>query len=234
MLKNFAYLKFVKKLIVFVFILFTTSLNAQYVGAYNDGSRRYETTRENLSLSISPLALLDVYSGSAYKAGISIRPYSSIRITADAGGYLMGMAQRMSLWRNLKGYHFRGTVGLLGGYMSEWSLGLEYQYKKQSFSYLDSVPDQPEFTSYVDKFVHVGNVFLACQVEIMPRIYVEIRGALGVRYRDIFNTRSDAVSESVYWRDSMNQGRITNKQSLMPNVSLAVRLNYILWLDSNY
>lgn len=182
-----------------------------------------------MSISVSPFALLDVYNGASYKAGLTYRPFSYVRFTADGGGYWPQLTKKLTLWNDMKGYNFRTSLGLFFGYLSEYSLGLEYQYKTQSFNYNDSVPSLPEFNAQVDKEVHVFNIYGAYDLWISNRIYLELRCGLGVRYRDIFNTRSDDVSSSVYWRDSMNQGRITTTKSIMPNLNFAVRLNYTFW-----
>jgi hypothetical protein len=216
-----------KAVLLVFFVIQSIAAQSQQTGAYYM-PRSEDLPRERLSLSISPLALVDTYSGSAYKAGITFCP-SIFRISADAGGYLPNLSQKISFWNDLKGYHFRTSVGLYPGRLNQWHFGFEYQYKKQSFNYDDSIPNMPEFNAEVRKFVHVGNIYMGYNAEITRSLYLEVRGGIGVRYRDIFNTRSDDVSNSVYWYDSMNQGRITNKQSLMPNLSLSVRLNYILW-----
>ena len=60
----------------------------QKMGAYDHGNPDYYYPAEIFSISASPLALVDFYNGSAYKAGISFRPSREYRITADGGGYL--------------------------------------------------------------------------------------------------------------------------------------------------
>lgn len=217
------------KTLVLFFFFFISILcfGQEKCQAYGNGSDE-ELSREILSLSISPLAVIDVYNGSSYKAGISIQPFRPLRFTADFGSYFLRLGKN-SLWFNVKGYNFRASAGINLGYLSPFSVGLEYQYKKEAFNYNDSLPNEPGFTAKVNKFVHVFNAYLSYKVELTSRIYLELRGNLGLRYRNIHNTHSAELTNSVYWWDSMNTGRLTNKQSFMPNLNFAVRLNYILY-----
>lgn len=217
-----------KTLLIFTGLL-PLLLFGQNQGAWDDGVREYNTPSERLSVAVSPLALLDVYSGSAYKAGISMRPFLWLRVTADAGGYLPAVTEVFTTFSNMKGYHFRGSIGWVD-YFNQFGLGLSYQYKKQDFNFTaTSVSDSLEYTGHVSKFAHCFNVTGNINLPISQRLFVEIRADLGVRYRDIFNTQSDLVDNSYDWQDSWFSERIKNKQAFMPNIAVAVRLNYTLW-----
>ena len=214
--------------ILFLFMALASFGTYSQRGAYNDGSRK-AIPSEILSISISPLSLLDMYNGSSYKAGLTIRPLRNVRLSADAGGYWKQFSNKLSFWQDLKGYNFRASAGIYLGQLSPISLGVEYSYKSQEFNYNDSVPDLPGFTAHVNKFVHVFNVYGSFEQYFTNRFYIELRAGIGLRYRDIYNTHSDALSESINWWDSMTRGRITTMKKSMPNLNFAIRLNYILW-----
>lgn len=219
-----------KTLVIFLFLFAHTVCHSQQAcAAYGNGDGEPAYFREVLSISVSPLALLDVYNGSSYKAGISIQPINALWFTADFGRYWSGFSSIMSPWDNVEGYNFRTSAGINWGTMSPFGIGLEYEYKKASFTYFDSLPDLPGFTASVNKFVHVFNIYGSYKVDLSQHFFLDLRVNLGVRYRDISNDHSDELNNSVFWWDSMNTGKLTNKQSLMPNLNFALRLNYVLW-----
>ena len=214
---------------LFALLLLTLNVSAQR-GAYDYRTRNYDQydTTERIAIGISPLALLDTYNGSSYKGGISIKPIKSLRITADLGTYSPQLIRKLSFWDYLKGYNFRTSVGYYFFMMGDLSLGLDYQYKKQNFNYTDTVPNQPSFAAHVDKFVHVFNIYGSYDIDLAVNLYLEIRLNLGIRYREITNDQSDQLDDSVIWYDSYS-GRITQGKNFIPNINLAVRLNYVLW-----
>jgi len=228
----FCYINLVKDLAFISCLLINISCFGQKASCevYDDGSDRYYAT-ERLSVSASPLALLDVYNGACYKAGFSFRPMNFLRVSADFGGYWPQLTEKIALWKGMKGFNFRTSAGLFLGSFTDLHLGLEYQYKTQDFNYNDSIPNMPAFNGQVNKYVHVFNVYGSYDLFLSNRFYIEFRGGLGIRYRDIYNTHSDVLGESVFWWDSMNQGRITTQKSIMPNLNFAIRLNYTFWMD---
>ncbi|GAB5418324.1 MAG: hypothetical protein Crog4KO_15720 [Crocinitomicaceae bacterium] len=202
------------------------------MGAYDDGTRAAYYPDEILSIAVSPLALIDSYNGSAYKLGFSLRPSRSLRLTADAGGYVPGLSSSVSDFDNLSGYHFRSSFGLTSASnASGHAFGLSYQYKRQDFTYEGkTVPSPIDYVGAVSKYAHSYNLYYARDLRLGLRFFLEFRAEAGVRYREIFNSHNDLVSDTEGWRDSWFSGRITNQKRLIPNFAITVRLNYSVWL----
>lgn len=218
------------KLVILTSFLFLSVVCLSQVGAYNDGSSRYDYRHnERFSLSASPLAIFDVYNGASYKGGITFNPLRRLRLTADIGAYWPTLTKVITTWEDMKGYNFRTSIGVDLSQDRSLIIGLGYQFKTQDFNYFDSVPNQPEFNALVNKKVHVFNVCASHVVPINDKFSLEARFALGVRYRETYNTQSATLENSVDWADSMTRGRITEGKSIIPNFQLMIRLNYTLW-----
>lgn len=208
------------------------TLHAQQTGAYDDGSNSY-FPNEVFSLSVSPLALVDIYNGSAYKAGISFRPVSRMRITADAGGYVPSITEAISDFNEMRGYHFRASIGIPSGHTKHgFGYGLAYQYKKQEFSFQNRTLSIPQdYTAFVNKYAHSYNAYISGDLHFGWRWYLELRLEAGIRYREINNSQNDLIEDTEDWNNSLFNGRIINTKGILPNVSVSVRMNFTPWLD---
>ncbi len=181
-----------------------------------------------ISVNISPLCMLDAYNGSAYRLGLQIKPLKFISLGADAGSYFDFLSEKVSVFYNMKGYHVRFRMAYYPKNIQNFSFGLEYQFKQQSFSYFDSTLTEPAFEAFVNKKVYGYALFAAYDYHFSNRFYVDFQFGTGFRYREIFNTRSDVVGNtSLAWPwDSMNTGRVKNGHNYIPNFTLAARFSY--------
>lgn len=216
---------------ILVLLILFASINisrSQNTGAYDDGSRDYYSPNEILSISASPLALIDTYNGSAYKLGVSFRPVYWMRLSADAGGYLKQFSNTITLFDGMSGYHFRSSIGIPSGALdNDIGFGLSYYYKRQAFSYEGrTVTDPMDYIGNVTKFAHSYNAYISGDVELSSRFYIELRAEVGVRYREITNSHSHLVRDTDGWVDSWFSGRIINQKRFIPNFNISVRLNY--------
>lgn len=220
---------------IFLFIILLISCYSftQRTAAYDDGSRDIYYPDEVLSVSVSPLALVDPYSGSAYKLGVTFRPIPKIRISADGGGYLPNFTQRITGFDNMNGYHFRTAIGVPSyATNSDIGYGVSYEYKRQDFTYNGRTLTNPtEYTGIVNKFAHSYNGFVSIDLCFGWRFYIELRAEIGLRYREITNSHSLLVEDTEGWAESRYSGRIMNQKQFMPNFGASIRLNYSLWLD---
>lgn len=217
-----------KALLLLLFILAGQFLFSQDTASV--AMRSFPYPSEAVSINVSPLCLADVYNGSAYRFGAQFRPLKRMAIGGEGGGYIEPFTRTFTPFFHIKGYHYRARLAYFPKKYRAWSFGVEYQFKHQEFSYSDSTETEPAFEANVSKKVYGYNVFAAYDHRFTRRLFLDIQLGLGLRYREIFNTRSDVVgntSTTFPW-DSMNTGRVTTGQNYLPNVTLAVRLCYVL------
>lgn len=217
------------KLIILSFILFLTTPFCKAQKSESD-LRIDSISTERFSLNASPLSVLDMYNGSAYRFGAQYRLFNQFSIGAEGGGYIEPLTQALSGFFDIKGFHWRGRISHSPVKLTNWCFGLEYQYKEQEFSYLDSTEAQNSFQAEVSKKVHCTNMFVAYDHHLTDRVFFDFQVGLGIRFRDVFNTQSDSVGEdsTLFPWDSMNNGRVKTGESFLPNFSLTMRIGYVL------
>lgn len=143
--------------------------------------------KPRLALQISPLALVDVYSGSNYKIGTTIRLTESFFFSADFGGYF----KNFTMFRNNKGFvsDFRIRYQFPDSYSG---ISINYFYKQQAFDYHDSFKSNPgvPITVHTQKYINCLNVnyehwfpFL-----INERAYFTLIVGAGIRFRNVIST----------------------------------------------
>lgn len=183
---------------------------------------------EIFSITIAPLALIDTYAGSSWRAGVRVRPTSMVVLSADYGTFFEGFSERFTLWRGLKGQNLRCQAMAYPFADKRYSVGLEYHYKDQNFFYHDSIPDEPKFIAHVDKRIQSLNAIGAFDHCLNDRLFLNFQLGVGIRHQNTVNSHSDTLSDSVEWWDSMSQIAIENADRLVPSFSAAIRLGYVL------
>jgi len=215
-----------------LFILVIITNEPLFCQEMNQPNQQYidTTSTGKISVNVSPLCLLDLYNGSTYRFGVQFRPMKRLSVGGDGGGYIESISKSLTPFFNISGYHYRIRLSYFPKNLSNFSFGLEYQYKQQKFSYLDSTETESEFKADVSKKVYCYNLFASYDHNFTDRFFIDFQLGLGLRYRDIYNTRSDVVGSTsiVFPWDSMNTGRVTTGQNLLPNITLAVRVGYSL------
>lgn len=182
-----------------------------------------------LAVSVGFLSMLDVYNGSSYRFGLQIRPINQIAFGGEMGGFANVFSKLITPFYKMKGYHYRLQLRFYPMRTNNLNIGIEFQYRYQRFSYLDSTAVLPTFEATVAKNTFAYNLFLGYDYQLSKRIFIGTQLSVGVRYRDILNTRSDVVEsgESLLWPwDSMTTGRVTSGQNFIPNFNLAIRMSF--------
>lgn len=221
--------------LVLIVILTATTFSSfgQQRGAYDDGTKVYYPY-ERFSISASPLALLQFYSGSAYKAGFSFRPDRKFRITADGGGFLRGMTSLLTPFDNMKGYHFRGTIGASEDFFpyTPIGFGVAYDHMRQNFNYNSRTKtDATDYTASVSKFSHLFNGYANLNLHFGWRFYVELRAEFGLGYYEVSNSHNELLNDSEGFESNWSRGRVEDRKEFNANIALNVRFNYSLWVD---
>ena len=176
--------------------------------------------------------MLDTYNGSSYRIGLQIRPINFVALSGEIGGFANGFSKLITPFYSIEGYQYRTQLKFYPKRKDQINCGLEFQYRDQKFSYLDSTAMLPSFEATVAKKTFAYNLFCGYDLYLTKRIFIGTQLSIGIRYRDIFNTRSDVIEsgESYMWPwDSMNTGRATTGQNFIPNFNIAARFSFALF-----
>lgn len=191
--------------------------------------KRYKT----LALSLSPCAMFDGYNGSAYKVGLSFKPFKNWRLSADGGSYLKGLSKTYAFLYDIKGLHLRTSVGYRSSKTGRFNYGFAYNYRVQSFLQNKIESGEILYTAEIDKKVHSINSFIGWDIYLgnSNSWYIEFRLEAGARSLHIRNSQNELIENPGFLVLRRFSRIHTNHSGVVPHAELAVRLNFLPWIN---
>uniref|UniRef100_UPI00375021B8 hypothetical protein n=1 Tax=Flavobacterium sp. TaxID=239 RepID=UPI00375021B8 len=118
-------------LIVFLLLSITTSYAQKETNKESDFDPK-------IVLYIAPLSLIDFFDGPSIRYGADIKLHKKLFFSFEAGNYLPSSE---SVKRNSSGYLIKPEIKfkILENKYNTQYLGIEYQYKQQSYEFKDSI-----------------------------------------------------------------------------------------------
>ena len=151
-------------------------------------------------ISVSPLGFIDYKDGSSIRFSADARIFKHVALSTEAGFYT-SFANVFSYKTSPKGFLIKPCLKIIlnnVGFFNHAYIGLEYQYKQQTYREDDSIAIRgttPYHKAYgMSRYINCINLKYGELYYLSNRILVEVIGGAGIRY---FNSSTD-LSQSEY------------------------------------
>ena len=179
-------------------------------------------------IRLAPLALVDFYNGSSYKAGFEIMITEKLAFTADIGGYF----KNFNGFKNYKGHNLDFALRYYSSKSSNGErlyISLNYFYKNQAFDYSDTIQTRKTTTYEVyrtQKFVSAINLNVGLLKLYQNKCTIDVFGGVGVRYKKANSTLTlPDLENGLEYRDSQSlYFLVTPGNYIWPNLNLGLRV----------
>jgi hypothetical protein len=123
----------------------------------------------------------------------------------------------------------KSKKGFIRNYVS-----LEYRYIKDNYNYAFSYHPNSTSTEKIEdnfgvlKNIYTGNIKYGIIIGIGKRFYTDVYGGIGIRYRDVKNTKREydpkSGHEHAYPDDIFSDYNLDEKSGFYPNLSLGLKV----------
>ncbi|WP_298140649.1 hypothetical protein [Flavobacterium sp.] len=182
-----------KKIALFIFLLFTFCTYAQKQNnTYNSDSK--------LNVFIAPLPLIDVFDGSSIRLGVDFKVNRKFRAAIESGTYFSTIdAYKI----NPRGFIIKPEIKfkVYENDHSKQFIGIEYQYKEQSYDFKDSI-SVVEGVNYEMQYKinrKMNCISLKCisLQNLSEKITFEYFFGIGIRFLRSKNNLSDEENDGI-------------------------------------
>jgi hypothetical protein len=189
------------------------------------------------NLRISPLSLVDFYSGACYKFGLECKVYRAYAITVEYGGYVPVFKK----YANIKGSiinvgirrYFWESDDHNGGYFS-----LNYQYKEQSFVYRDNFKSTSTYSKdySVQKYVNCVNFNIGACAAYERSFVVDVYAGAGIRLKRVNSSVSleELRSGEEYSGSPALRLMVKPGSFILPDLNIGIRVGLLLSSQNRY
>ena len=219
---------------IFIFCLSLISIVSR---GQDTGGGNYNYGINKLCVTVSPLALMDLWTGPSYRGGAEFKVYKNFSIAFEGGKYFPNALelfinnQGFTINTELKYYIERKNTNT-GAYVS-----LEYFYKEQNYNFYDSfygkhlspLIDGPTYfkTFNVSKYVTALTAKIGGMAVSKYNFVFDGYIGLGIRFKNAISSldkddkpKDDSESLSVInWFGKL----------ILPNFELGVKIGYKIW-----
>ncbi|MEY4835135.1 MAG: hypothetical protein RI980_1250 [Bacteroidota bacterium] len=199
-------------------------------------SQRNTLVRENFSVTISPLSLIDVFDGSSIRIGADMRLTNNVRFSFEAGSYY----KELTTYKIKPiGFIIKPEIKFCVITKSENNqyLGIEYQYKEQAYDFKDSISinhgDNFEKQYSIKRKMNCISLKYSCVEKISKKITFEYFGGFGIRFLRSSNNLTKEENEGIL--DDEIHGGTQAEYQIRPigkintvNFIAGIKLGYIL------
>ncbi|WP_395044972.1 hypothetical protein [Flavobacterium sp.] len=188
-------------------------------------------------LYIAPLSLIDFFDGPSIRYGTDIKLQNKLSFSLEAGNYL---PSNQSVKINSSGYLIKPEIKfrILENKYNTQYLGIEYQYKQQSYDFKDSISinDGPNFEKQYSMKRKMNCISLKYSFveELGEKFTFTYYFGLGIRFLKSSNNLSQEENDGIL-DDEFHGG--TQVESLIRpigtintvNISIGIKFGYILF-----
>lgn len=189
--------------------------------------------KPKLCVRLTPLSLIDLYSGSSYRGGLEFSLGKHTSLYQEAGGYF----KNFNGLSNIQGYVLKSQFRFYPDPKESVYIALEYFYKRQSYTFGDSLTSPfSRYTDFsVDKYITAITIQSGTAFPLNDRIRLEVFGGIGVRFKNVHNTLTDEEeSKCFYMNDSMSLPLMNKeKKGIVPNLDFGVKVVFVLMNGSS-
>ncbi len=183
----------------------------------------------NISITIAPLSLLDIYSGSSYRFGTEAKIIKNFSLFIEGGGYF----KNFNGMENVKGFigkieikkYLNSRLKNVGNYIS-----IEFSHKQQSYLLSDSITYFLTYEKNYDltKTVNSFSIKYGLMGIEKSNFLVDIFLGIGVRFKNTNCSLTEyEMKNRIEYNDSQSQSLMNScGEFIYPNFILGIKLGY--------
>lgn len=214
--------------IKYIFIIVFCLTNNFSCFSQNPDSLYRRIHSDILSLSISPISLVDGYSGSSLKLGTRYKPIERLAIGLDFGFYLKDFTSVITYFNDMNGINLKAHISFYPIKNKPISLGLLYKYKYQNFNYNDSIINENQVKVDVSRNSNALNLVAGYDLIFDNRFFIEFQLGIGARLHHSNNSFGSDFQKSAEWRDSQQQFYLLSRNDILFDATFSMRLSFVV------
>jgi hypothetical protein len=220
-------------LIILLLIVFSKSFcqndSVQYVHEY-----KHDYVDNKFYISVAPLSFIDFADGSSLRFSADAKVYKGISLSTEIGYYTF--LSDYFAKSNARGIIIKPCLKVYlrkGGICNGPFLGLEYQYKHQTYFEDDSISlnnRRYAKTYKMTRYINCINAKGGYLFSLTRRIIAEVYGGVGIRFfnsfTDLPRNEYDGILKGEQYGNDLNSGyqvRVLGRHTY-PNISAGVKL----------